>query len=93
LLFYDQRGSLRSPCPDSLITVSKHIEDLETLRKELKINKLNLIAHSAGGYITMSYLEKYPKHVKGLILISPMWPKNPTTEEENEIYKYTQKKN
>ena len=31
LLFYDQRGSLRSPCPDSLITVYKHVEDIEVV--------------------------------------------------------------
>ncbi|MPY87581.1 MAG: alpha/beta fold hydrolase [Luteitalea sp.] len=31
-VFYDQRGSLRSPSPDSLITFDRHIEDLEPLR-------------------------------------------------------------
>ncbi len=35
-IFYDQRGSLRSPVPDSLISYENHIEDLELLRKELK---------------------------------------------------------
>src|SRR5687768_9685396 len=28
-VFYDQRGSLRSPCPDSLISVAAHIRDVE----------------------------------------------------------------
>jgi len=92
LVFYDQRGSLRSPCPDSLITIYKHIEDIEKLREELKLRKLNFVAHSAGGFIAMLYLEKYPQNVKGLILISPVFPKTPTTEKEKEIFAYTQQK-
>ena len=71
LIFYDQRGSLRSRCQtDSLITVQNHVEDLEKLRKELNIDKLLLIGHSMGGMLAMNYLDTYPDNLKGLILLA-----------------------
>lgn len=69
-VFYDQRGSLRSKCPDSLISVDNHIEDVERIRKATGQQKILLIGHSMGGFLAMSYLKKYPDNVKGLILIS-----------------------
>lgn len=71
LVFYDQRGSLRSPCQaDSVITVQNHIEDLEKLRIELGEEKLILIGHSMGGMLAMNYIDKYPANVRGLILLA-----------------------
>lgn len=69
-VFYDQRGSLRSKCPDSLISIDNHIEDVERIRKATGQKKLLLVGHSMGGFLGMSYLKKYPDNVKGLILIS-----------------------
>lgn len=70
IIFYDQRGSLRSRCPDSLISVDNHIDDVETIRKATGQRKLLLVAHSMGGFLAMSYITRYPDNVKGLILIS-----------------------
>jgi proline-specific peptidase len=69
-VFYDQRGSLRSPCADSLISLENHVEDLENLRKELNLDKLLIIGHSMGTLLGMNYMEKYPDNVKGLVLIA-----------------------
>ena len=69
-VFYDQRGSLRSPCADSLISVPKHIEDVEQLRKELGLEKVIIAGYSMGTFLGMSYLEKYPENVKGLVMIA-----------------------
>lgn len=69
-IFYDQRGSLRSQCADSLISVDNHVEDVERIRKATGQKKLLLIGHSMGGFLGMSYLKKYPDHVKGLILVA-----------------------
>ena len=71
LIFYDQRGSLRSPCKgDSAITVRNHVEDLERLRNELKLKRLIIIGHSMGGLLAMNYIDHYPNKVKGLILLA-----------------------
>ncbi|EIM24059.1 alpha/beta-hydrolase [Wallemia mellicola CBS 633.66] len=51
---------------------------LEAWRKAQGINKMILIGHSLGGYISTVYALKYPEHVKKLILVSPIgFPKNP----------------
>lgn len=85
VIFYDQRGSLRSPykvfekggseaCPDSLITVDRHVSDLERLRRESGLNTVTLVAHSMGAFIALSYLQQFPDRVAGLILLAPGVP-------------------
>jgi len=84
-IFYDQRGSLRSPFPDSLITFNYHIEDLELLRKELRLDKLNIVAHSMGAVLASAYAKKYPQHIKQLTLLAPMYLKNPIPKDDEEL--------
>ncbi len=67
-IFYDQRGSLRSRCKLEFISLEKHVQDLETLRKELQLEKLTIFAHSMGTRLAMFYLQKYPERVKTLVL-------------------------
>lgn len=73
-VFYDQRGSLRSPSPDSLITLKNHVKDLELLRKELHVSKLKIAAHSMGTHLASAYLREYPENVKNLTLIGMVKP-------------------
>ena len=67
-VFYDQRGSLRSPAKIEDVSIEKHIEDLEALRIQLGEDKINIFAHSMGTVLAMLYLKKYPDHVKRLVL-------------------------
>jgi len=73
-IFYDQRGSLRSPALDSTVSLQRIVEDLEELRQELGIEKVTLLSHSMGSFIAYSYLKVYPQHVNGIVLISPVLP-------------------
>ena len=86
-IFYDQRGSLRSPFPDSLISFSQHIEDLERLRKELKLDKLRIVAHSMGSVLASAFAAQYPNRVEELVLIAPAHLKNPIPPEDEYIMK------
>jgi len=86
-IFYDQRGSLRSPCPDSLISIDNLILDIERIRIETGQEKLLLVGHSMGGFLGMSYLSQYPDHVKGLILISSAPAKGTTKKLTEDIQK------
>lgn len=86
LVFYDQRGSLRSPCPDSLVTIDAHLDDLDRLRRELGLERMNLVAHSMGTFLAMSYLERHPQNVGNLVLAAVVFPKMPSTEEERARY-------
>ncbi|WP_299112350.1 alpha/beta hydrolase [uncultured Winogradskyella sp.] len=84
-IFYEQRGSLRSPFPDSLISFEEHIKDLELLRVELNLDKMTIIGHSMGAVLASAYASKYPEHVKKLVLMSPAQLKEPFPEEDKEI--------
>jgi pimeloyl-ACP methyl ester carboxylesterase len=76
-IFYDQRGSLRSPAPDSTISMQRFVEDLNELRQEEGINKVTLLAHSMGTTLAYAYLSTYPRHVKSMILIGAIPPFKP----------------
>lgn len=79
-IFYDQRGSLRSPFPDSLITFQNHIRDLELLRKELNLSKVTLVAHSMGAVLASAYAQAFPERIEKLILLAPAYLVNPLSE-------------
>lgn len=87
LVFYDQRGSLRSPCPDSLISVEHHVADLEKLRLELGLEAPVIVGHSMGSFLAMSYLESHADRVGGLVLLGGLIPSTPRNEEEAALYR------
>jgi proline-specific peptidase len=87
LVFYDQRGSLRSPCPAAQISVEKHVEDLERLRSTLGLDRINIVAHSMGTFLAMDYLQHYPARVKGMVLLGAPPPKTPRTDLERVLWK------
>ncbi len=73
-VFYDQRGSLRSPVPDSTITLDRMVQDLEELRRSLRLDQLTLVAHSMGTALSYAYLARHPARVRGLVLIGAVHP-------------------
>ena len=75
-VFYDQRGSSLSYCEREAITVDNHVQDIETIRKALGIEKLTLVTHSASTILGFLYLEKFPDNVKRIVFLGAMHPKN-----------------
>ena len=73
-VLYDQRGSLRSPAPDSTITIDRLVRDLDGLRQQLGLEKVTLLAHSMGTVLSYAYLAQHSDHVRGLVLIGPVLP-------------------
>lgn len=85
LVFYDQRGSLLSPCPAEKISIQKHIEDLERLRAALGLERINIVAHSMGTFLALNYLQQHSDRVKGLVLIGALPPRTPKTDAEKQL--------
>ncbi len=88
---FEQRGSLRSPFPDSLITYDNHIKDVERLREETGLEKITILGHSMGSVLASAYANRYPDNVEKLILISPAFLKNPFPDEDMELLQNSQK--
>lgn len=69
---YDQLGSYYSDQPkdSSLWTTERFVEEVEQVRKALKLDSSNffLLGHSWGGILALEYALKYQHNLKGLII-------------------------
>ena len=72
VIYYDQRACGRSltPSADS-ITMKFLVDDIESIRKEFNIDKLNILSHSWGAVLATHYASQYPDFVKRIIFSNP----------------------
>jgi proline iminopeptidase len=71
VIYYDQRGcglSDYEPGPDGY-TAHQAMEDLESLRQALGVEKFVLAGFSYGGFLAQYYTAHHPEHVAGLVLV------------------------
>ncbi|MBE5109063.1 alpha/beta fold hydrolase [Bacillus thuringiensis] len=73
VVYYEQRGCGRSEAPqdDDDYSINILVEDLEELRKQLNVEKVNLLGYSFGGQLCLEYALKYPKNVEKMVLQAP----------------------
>ena len=71
--FYDQIGGGLSERLRNVreYQTSRHVTDLEQIRKKIKAEKMILVGESNGGMLAAHYTALYPTNVKKLVLISP----------------------
>ena len=71
IIYYDQRGCGLSEFKPGKEGYSVHqaVEDLEAIRKALKIDKWVLLGYSYGGFLAQFYTVNHPENVAGLILL------------------------
>jgi proline iminopeptidase len=71
--FYDQVGGGLSGRLKNIreYQTSRHVADLEQIRKKIKAEKIILVGESNGGMLAAHYTALYPTNVKKLVLISP----------------------
>lgn len=84
VIFYDQRGCgySTSELTEKYINVQTFVEDIETIRKSLNLDKIILLGHSWGGFVSMKYAIQYPEHLDKLILMGTM----PASQEEFSLF-------
>lgn len=71
MYYFDQRGSGRSKAAaNNDYSLDRLVEDIENIRSLTGSDQVYLVAHSFGGIPALRYAEKYPGHVKGLILLN-----------------------
>lgn len=73
LIYYDQRGSERSPldADSAPAGYERQVEDLEAVRTWLGVSRLTLGGYSWGGLLALLYALAHPDRVERLLLISP----------------------
>lgn len=72
VIYYDQRACGRSSIPSSdSISMKFLVEDIEAIRQELKIEKLNILGHSWGAVLAAHYGLHHPQRIKKLIFSNP----------------------
>lgn len=83
LIYFDGFGRGKSDTAKEVkeYSLARDIEDVEGLRKALKLDKINVLGHSYGGVVAQGYALKYPGHVNHLILANTfhsnaMWQAN-----------------
>lgn len=72
-IIYDQRGTGKSTLEETnsnTITLDLMIEDIENLRKHLKIKKWTVLGHSFGGILATYYAKKQPQSISKIIFSS-----------------------
>ncbi|WP_428224012.1 alpha/beta fold hydrolase [Flavobacterium sp.] len=70
-ILYDQRGTGKSTLKElssKTITMKAMADDIEALRKHLKIKKWTILGHSFGGMLASYYATIYPQNINKLIL-------------------------
>jgi proline iminopeptidase len=67
---YDQLGCGASDKPEhkELWTISRYVEEVETVRKALGLGKIHLLGHSWGGWLGIEYGITYPENLQTAIL-------------------------
>lgn len=70
LVYFDHRGTGRSPRPDTFdgIDHGTWADDMDALRRELGFERVVLFGHSYGGYLALEYALRHPERLSGLIL-------------------------
>lgn len=76
VVLYDQRGTGRSLSPGKgqTYTLADQIDDLEALRAHLGFERIDLLGHSWGGFMAMSYAARHPDRISHLLIVDSAAP-------------------
>ncbi|MER7761060.1 alpha/beta hydrolase [Streptomyces sp. NPDC097619] len=72
LVLLDLRGTGGSEVPldESTYRMDRQVADVEALRLDLGLDRMDLLAHSAGGNLALLYAAAHPERVRSLVLVT-----------------------
>lgn len=84
LVFYDQRLSGRSDgeVDSASVRLDTLVEDLEAIRRTLRLGRIHLLAHSWGALQALRYATRYPGSLRSLVLVNPLPPSTDLWQQE-----------
>ncbi|MGR4879676.1 alpha/beta fold hydrolase [Streptomyces sp. LARHCF249] len=73
LVLLDLRGTGDSaiPADESTYRVDRQVADVEALRIQLGLERVDLLAHSAGGNLAQLYAASHPERIRRMVLVTP----------------------
>ena len=73
LVLLDLRGTGESatPADPGSYRCDRQVDDVEALRLELGLDRIDLAGHSAGGSLAVQYAARFPDRVSRLVLVNP----------------------
>lgn len=77
LIFYDQRGGGRSELPSdtALLDARYFVEDLESVRRHFRLERMKILAHSFGSIVAARYAREHPHRVERLVFHGATGPR------------------
>lgn len=74
VIMFDQRATGRSsPAPEEPL-IDDWVSDIDAIRRAVGAEQVDLLGHSFGGYLALSYAADYPERVRRMVLVSPASP-------------------
>lgn len=72
LVFIDQRctGNSRCTLDEKFVTIERLVDDIDTVRRHLGVQKVHLLGHSWGGLLAIHYTVRHPAHVRSVMLLN-----------------------
>ncbi|HZG85485.1 alpha/beta hydrolase [Paenibacillus sp.] len=82
LIFIDHKGfaELAELLPAEAYTLDAIVEDIETMRAALELDRFVALGHSGHAFLAAAYARKYPQHVSKVALMNAA----PTNDEERQ---------
>ncbi|MQY11143.1 Proline iminopeptidase [Streptomyces sp. RB5] len=73
LVVLHARGTGRSaePADPGTYRCDRQVGDVEAFRAALDVDRMDLLAHSAGTNLALLYAVRYPRYVRSLVLVAP----------------------
>jgi pimeloyl-ACP methyl ester carboxylesterase len=73
LVLLDPRGvgGSADPADSATLRVNRLVDDVESMRAHLGLERMDLLAHSAGSVLATLYAAAYPERLSRLVLVTP----------------------
>ena len=68
-IYFESRAFYGDTIADNTLTMDSLVDDIELLRKELKLNEVAVLGHSILGLLAFEYGRKYPENTSHIIAV------------------------